>query len=155
MTLPSALNMLTSSMAWMGCTFNFLRAPWSFLSSVPPLLWTFLTFLLGVPLPLRTLLVRMVLLPRPPISHQSSVCDLGGSIAIPAFPMLNFGYTEESNVPCNTVSTLVPSHIARFHRFASSSEALTNAHGILHAGQLFVIHDGGIGRRTGNACGGR
>jgi hypothetical protein len=54
MTFPSLLNMLTSSMAWMGCTLSFLRAPWSFLSSVPELLWTFLTFLRGVPLPLCT-----------------------------------------------------------------------------------------------------
>lgn len=53
MTLPSALNMFTSSMAWMGCTFIFLRVVCSFLSSVPELLWTFLTFLLGVPLPLQ------------------------------------------------------------------------------------------------------
>lgn len=52
MTLPSDLNMLTSSMAGMGWTFIFLRAAWSFLSSPPPDLLTFLTFLLGVPLPL-------------------------------------------------------------------------------------------------------
>ncbi len=52
MTLPSDLNMLTSSMAWIGCTFIFFSAVCSFLSSVPELLWTFLTFLRGVPLPL-------------------------------------------------------------------------------------------------------
>jgi hypothetical protein len=51
-TLPSDLNMLTSSMEGMGWTFIFLRAAWSFLSSPPPDLLTFLTFLLGVPLPL-------------------------------------------------------------------------------------------------------
>lgn len=51
-TFPSVLNMLTSSMAWMGWTLSFLSAPWSFLSSVPALLCTFLTFLRGVPLPL-------------------------------------------------------------------------------------------------------
>jgi len=38
MTLPSDLNMLTSSMAWMGCTFIFLSVVCSFLSSVPLLL---------------------------------------------------------------------------------------------------------------------
>lgn len=52
MTLPSLLNMLTSSIAWMGWTLSFFRAPWSFLSSPPEPLWTFLTFLRGVPLPL-------------------------------------------------------------------------------------------------------
>ena len=52
MTLPSLLNMLTSSIAWMGWTFSFLSAAWSFLSSVPAALWTFLTFLRGVPFPL-------------------------------------------------------------------------------------------------------
>lgn len=38
MTLPSLLNMLTSSMAWMGWTLSFLSAVWSFLSSVPAVL---------------------------------------------------------------------------------------------------------------------
>lgn len=52
MTLPSDLNMLTSSMAWMGCTFIFLSVDCSFLSSAPALLCTFFTFLRGVPLPL-------------------------------------------------------------------------------------------------------
>lgn len=52
MTFPSLLNMLTSSMAWMGWTLSFFSAVWSFLSSVPAALWTFLTFLRGVPLPL-------------------------------------------------------------------------------------------------------
>jgi hypothetical protein len=55
MTFPSSLNMLTSSMAWMGWTFSFLSAVWSFLSSVPALLCTFLTFLRGVPFPLHHL----------------------------------------------------------------------------------------------------
>jgi hypothetical protein len=57
MTFPSLLNMLTSSIAWMGWTLSFLRAVCSFLSSVPELLWTFLTFLRGVPLPLYRQLV--------------------------------------------------------------------------------------------------
>lgn len=52
MTFPSSLNMLTSSIAWMGCTFSFFSDVWSFLSSVPELLWTFFIFLRGVPLPL-------------------------------------------------------------------------------------------------------
>jgi hypothetical protein len=52
MTFPSLLNMLTSSIAWMGWTLSFLSAVCSFLSSVPEFLWTFLTFLRGVPLPL-------------------------------------------------------------------------------------------------------
>ena len=51
-TFPSSLNMFTSSMAWMGWTFSFLREVWSFLSSVPDVLWTFFTFRRGVPLPL-------------------------------------------------------------------------------------------------------
>lgn len=51
-TLPSDLNMLTSSIAWIGCTFIFLRAAWSFLSSVPELFGTLFIFLLGVPFPL-------------------------------------------------------------------------------------------------------
>lgn len=55
-TLPSSLNMLTSSIAWMGCTPNFLSDACSFLSSVPEDLWTFLTFRLGVPFPLSDLL---------------------------------------------------------------------------------------------------
>ena len=53
MTFPSSLNMLTSSMDCMGWTCNLLSAVCSFLSSVPALLWTFLTFRRGVPLPLR------------------------------------------------------------------------------------------------------
>jgi hypothetical protein len=52
MTLPSDLNMFTSSMAWMGWTFSFLRVACSFLSSVPLVLETRLVFLRGVPLPL-------------------------------------------------------------------------------------------------------
>ena len=55
MTLPSCLNMLTSSMAWMGCTLSFFRDVCSFLSSIPALLCTFLTFLRGVPFPLFTI----------------------------------------------------------------------------------------------------
>lgn len=51
-TLPSSLNMLTSSMAWMGWTLSFLSEVCSFLSSVPEVLWTFFCFLRGVPLPL-------------------------------------------------------------------------------------------------------
>lgn len=51
-TFPSSLNMLTSSMAWIGCTLSFLRDVCSFLSSVPEVLWTFFTFRRGVPLPL-------------------------------------------------------------------------------------------------------
>ena len=51
-TLPSSLNMLTSSIAWMGCTLSFFSEVCSFLSSVPEDLWTFFVFLLGVPLPL-------------------------------------------------------------------------------------------------------
>ena len=65
MTFPSDLNMLTSSMAWMGCTFIFLSVVCSFLSSVPLLLCTFFTFLRGVPLPLHHISVSMsLLLPR-------------------------------------------------------------------------------------------
>lgn len=52
MTLPSDLNMLTSSMAWIGWVLSFFNAAWSFLSSVPDDLWTFLTLRRGVPLPL-------------------------------------------------------------------------------------------------------
>jgi hypothetical protein len=36
----------------MGWTLSFLSAVCSFLSSIPVLLWTFLTFLRGVPFPL-------------------------------------------------------------------------------------------------------
>lgn len=52
MTLPSSLNMLTSSICAMGCTLSFLSAVCNFLSSVPELLCTFFTFRRGVPLPL-------------------------------------------------------------------------------------------------------
>jgi len=52
MTLPSLLNMLTSSIAWIGWTFIFLSVVCSFLSSVPEVLCTFLTFRRGVPFPL-------------------------------------------------------------------------------------------------------
>ena len=51
-TLPSSLNMLTSSIAWMGWTFSFLSDVCSFLSSVPEDLCTFFVFRRGVPLPL-------------------------------------------------------------------------------------------------------
>ena len=51
-TLPSSLNMLTSSMPGRGCTLSFFSVPCSFFSSVPVLLWTFLTFRRGVPFPL-------------------------------------------------------------------------------------------------------
>lgn len=51
-TLPSSLNMFTSSTPWIGCTFSFLRAPWSFLSScVEEDLDFGTTFLRGVPFP--------------------------------------------------------------------------------------------------------
>jgi len=52
MTLPSDLNMLTSSIWVMGWTFIFLRVAWSFWSSAPEDLWTFFCTRLGVPLPL-------------------------------------------------------------------------------------------------------
>ena len=51
-TFPSSLNILTSSIAWIGWTFSFLREVCSFLSSVPEVLCTFFTFRRGVPLPL-------------------------------------------------------------------------------------------------------
>lgn len=51
-TLPSSLNMLTSSIAWMGCTFIFFSVVCNFLSSVPEVLCTFLVLRRGVPLPL-------------------------------------------------------------------------------------------------------
>lgn len=54
MTFPSALNMLTSSMAWIGWTFSFLSAPWSFLSSTPKFFGLDLTLRLGVPFPLHS-----------------------------------------------------------------------------------------------------
>jgi hypothetical protein len=41
MTLPSDLNMLTSSIWVMGWTFIFFRVAWSFWSSAPEDLWTF------------------------------------------------------------------------------------------------------------------
>lgn len=53
MTLPSDLNMLTSSMAWIGWVLSFLSVCWSFLSSAPDRAGARLTFLRGVPLPLR------------------------------------------------------------------------------------------------------
>lgn len=52
MTLPSDLNMLTSSMAWMGCVLSFFSVCWSFLSSAPDRAGARLTFLRGVPFPL-------------------------------------------------------------------------------------------------------
>jgi len=52
MTLPSLLNMLTSSMAWMGWTLSFLSDCWSFLSSPADRAGARFTFLRGVPLPL-------------------------------------------------------------------------------------------------------
>ncbi len=61
MTLPSLLNMLTSSICVMGWTFIFLRTVWSFLSSVPDDLWTFLIFRRGVPLPLYSCQSRSLL----------------------------------------------------------------------------------------------
>lgn len=80
MTLPSLLNMLTSSMAWMGWTFSFLSAAWSFLSSVPAALWTFLTFLRGVPFPLYhpiSLVFHIQCGPKLQMSHPW--CPVGGS----------------------------------------------------------------------------
>ena len=52
MTLPSSLNMFTSSIAWIGWTLSFLSDVCSFLSSVPDDLWTFLVLRRGVPFPL-------------------------------------------------------------------------------------------------------
>lgn len=54
MTLPSSLNMLTSSMAWMGWVLSFFRVAWSFLSSAPERAGALLTLRRGVPLPLPT-----------------------------------------------------------------------------------------------------
>ena len=51
-TLPSSLNIFTSSICWMGCTLSFFNDACSFLSSVPLDLWTFFCFRRGVPLPL-------------------------------------------------------------------------------------------------------
>jgi hypothetical protein len=55
MTLPSDLNMLTSSIAWMGWVPSFFRAAWSFLSSAPDLAGARLTLRRGVPFPLHHL----------------------------------------------------------------------------------------------------
>lgn len=52
MTLPSLLNMFTSSMAWMGWTLSFLRVAWSFLSSPLDRAGARLILRRGVPLPL-------------------------------------------------------------------------------------------------------
>ena len=52
MTFPSSLNILTSSMAWMGCTLSFFSDVCSFLSSVPLDLCTFFALRRGVPLAL-------------------------------------------------------------------------------------------------------
>lgn len=52
MTLPSSLNMLTSSICAIGCTLSFLSDVCNFLSSVPELLCTFFTFRRGAPFPL-------------------------------------------------------------------------------------------------------
>ncbi len=52
MTLPSVLNMLTSSMAWIGWTLIFFSVADSFLSSPDDRAGARLTFLRGVPLPL-------------------------------------------------------------------------------------------------------
>ena len=41
MTLPSDLNMFTSSIWVMGWTLIFFRVAWSFWSSAPEDLWTF------------------------------------------------------------------------------------------------------------------
>jgi hypothetical protein len=60
MTLPSSLNILTSSMAWIGCTFSFFSEVCNFLSSVPDDLWTFLVLRRGVPLPLHSHLSELV-----------------------------------------------------------------------------------------------
>ena len=63
MTFPSLLNMLTSSMAWMGWTLSFLSVAWSFLSSPLDRAGARLIFLRGVPLPLlinSQILVRVV-----------------------------------------------------------------------------------------------
>ena len=59
MTLPSSLNIFTSSMAWMGCTFSFFSEVCNFLSSVPDVLWTFFCFLRGVPLPLQSMVHQL------------------------------------------------------------------------------------------------
>lgn len=58
MTLPSSLNMLTSSMAWMGWVFIFLSVAWSFLSSAPEALDTLFVLRRGVPLPLNCVSVH-------------------------------------------------------------------------------------------------
>lgn len=50
-TLPSSLNMLTSSKPVMGWTLSFLRAAWSFLSSRAAPFGFAATLRLGVPLP--------------------------------------------------------------------------------------------------------
>ena len=52
MTLPSLLNMLTSSMAWMGWTLSFFSDCWSFLSSPEDRTGPFFWVRRGVPLPL-------------------------------------------------------------------------------------------------------
>ena len=80
MTFPSDLNMLTSSMAWIGWTFIFLRTVWSFFSSTPEFFGLDLTLRLGVPFPLYAQICQPHILTTPnslilPVYHLCSHCN--------------------------------------------------------------------------------
>lgn len=80
MTFPSDLNMLTSSMAWIGWTFIFLRTVWSFFSSTPEFFGLDLTLRLGVPFPLYDQICQPRILTMSnslilPVYHFCSYCN--------------------------------------------------------------------------------
>ena len=112
--------MLTSSIAWMGWTFIFFRAVCSFLSSVPEDLWTFLVFLLGVPLPLF-------------FSQNDS-----STFQCPEAGEFYSGGGVETNVPCShDVSSLAHETRTWLCRLDLTR---TNSHLRLHALELLLVH---------------
>lgn len=133
MTFPSSLNILTSSIAWIGCTFIFLSVVWSFLSSVPDDLWTFLTFRRGVPFPLHICQTN---------SYFPSVGEFRGSECYTT----SWRWVADSacnHLPYTLVSTIpncLTTHCRGFCTEMPFARTLTYAHSILHALKLGLIH---------------
>ena len=152
MTFPSLLNMLTSSMAWIGWTFSFFNDVCSFLSSVPALLCTFLTFRRGVPLPLQSRCPVSLTVHNKPYFHMlpSMVSLYNSNLLGKVFPGVGGAENARNRGiaypvhrdPVSSLSLVIALFKGRKETQWNeiSIAELTNAHRCLHPRQLRLIH---------------
>ncbi len=114
----------------MGWTFSFFSDVCSFLSSVPEDLWTFLVFLLGVPLPLSFFISLG------PQHFEYDLRDRGKLWSV----MKNVEAMHTLFTHCLVNSCKLRTMNAEIHNFIGR----TNSHLRLHALELLLIHVGRV-----------